>query len=251
AGKKLLILLDQFEQWLHSRKEDEQSELVQALRQCDGAHVQCLVLVRDDFWMAVTRFLAELEVDLVQGRNAAAVDLFPPRHAEKVLSAFGRAYGAIPADPAHERPEQREFIQQAIIGLSEDGKVICVRLAVFAEMMKARPWTPTALKAVGGASGVGVAFLEETFSASTANPAHRLRQHAARAVLQALPPEAGTDIKGHMQPRERLLEASGYAARPKDFQTLLRILDTELRLITPTEPAAEPDASARDTSALA
>jgi formylglycine-generating enzyme required for sulfatase activity len=213
------------------------------LRQCDGAHVQCLVLVRDDFWMAVTRFLAELEVDLVQGRNAAAVDLFPPRHAEKVLTAFGRAYGALPDNPVNDTPEQREFIQQAIAGLAEDGKVICVRLALFAEMMKARPWTPAALQAVGGASGVGVAFLEETFSAPGANPAHRLHQHAARAVLKALLPEAGTDIKGHMQPRERLLEASGYATRPRDFETLLRILDTELRLITPTEPESADPAS--------
>jgi formylglycine-generating enzyme required for sulfatase activity len=32
------------------------------------------------------------------------------------------------------------------------------------------------------------------------------------------------------------LEASGYANRPKDFDDLLRILDGELRLITPTDP---------------
>ncbi len=36
AGKKVLIVLDQFEQWLHARKEETNSELVQALRQCDG-----------------------------------------------------------------------------------------------------------------------------------------------------------------------------------------------------------------------
>src|SRR5262249_58628657 len=35
-GKKVLIVLDQFEQWLHARKEEEGSDLVQALRQCDG-----------------------------------------------------------------------------------------------------------------------------------------------------------------------------------------------------------------------
>ena len=36
AGKKVLIVLDQFEQWLHAKKEEEHTELVQALRQCDG-----------------------------------------------------------------------------------------------------------------------------------------------------------------------------------------------------------------------
>src|SRR5262249_19271404 len=92
-GKKVLIVLDQFEQWLHARKDEENTELVQTLRQCDGGRVQCIVMVRDDFWMAVTRFLTQLEIELLQGRNCAAVDLFPKRHAEKVLAAIGRAFG--------------------------------------------------------------------------------------------------------------------------------------------------------------
>ena len=92
------------------------------------------------------------------------------------------------------------------------------------------------LKEVGGTEGVGVTFLEETFSAATAPPEHRYHQKAARAVLKALLPESGTDIKGHMRSHAELLEASGYASRPKDFDDLLRILDGEIRLITPTDP---------------
>src|SRR5207248_1285128 len=65
VGKKVLIVLDQFEQWLHAKKEEQHTELVQTLRQCDGSRVQCVVLVRDDFWMATTRFMRELEIDLV------------------------------------------------------------------------------------------------------------------------------------------------------------------------------------------
>ena len=76
VGKKVLIVLDQFEQWLHAKKEEENTELVQALRQCDGGRVQCIVMVRDDFWMAVTRFMRELEIRLLEGQNSAAVDLF-------------------------------------------------------------------------------------------------------------------------------------------------------------------------------
>jgi serine/threonine protein kinase len=49
AGKKVLIVLDQFEQWLHAKKDEDNTELVQALRQCDGVRVQCVVMVRDDF----------------------------------------------------------------------------------------------------------------------------------------------------------------------------------------------------------
>src|SRR5262249_13900532 len=39
--------------------------------------------------------------------------------------------------------------------------------------------------------------------------------------------------------REQLLEAAGCARRPEEFTALLRILDTELRLITPTADISE------------
>ena len=236
SGKKVLIVLDQFEQWLHSKKEEQNTDLVQALRQCDGGRLQCIVMVRDDFWLAVSRFLRELEVRLIEGENSALADLFDQDHARKVLSAFGRAFGKLPEQAKDLSNDQKQFIQHSVAGLSEEGKVICVRLALFAEMMKGRSWTPETLAEVGGTSGVGVTFLEETFSASTAPPEHRYHQKAARGVLKALLPDSGTDIKGEMKSREELLEASGYASRPKDFDDLIRILDSEIRLITPTDP---------------
>jgi hypothetical protein len=77
--------------------------------------------------------------------------------------------------------------------------------------------------------------------ASTAPPQHRLHQKAAQAVLKALLPEVGTDIKGHMRSQEELLAASGYGSHPNDFADLLRMLDGELRLITPTDPEGQDD----------
>ncbi len=235
-GRKVLIVLDQFEQWLHSKAQAENTELVQALRQCDGGRVQCVVMVRDDFWMAVTRFLRDLEVDLVQGHNLAAVDLFETRHALRVLKAYGRAYQALPEEGREITKEQQRFLDQAVAGLSQEGKVICVRLALFAEMIKGKTWSPASLEALGGTEGVGVAFLEEMFSSPTANPKHRLHQKGARAVLEALLPDSGTEIKGHMRSYQELLEASGYVNRPQEFDDLIRILDGEIRLITPTDP---------------
>jgi serine/threonine protein kinase len=235
-GKKVLLVLDQFEQFLYAKKAEENTVLVQALRQCDGSRLQCLLMVRDDFWMAATRFLQELEVRLLEGQNSAAVDLFPIRHAERVLTAFGRAFGAWPEGDAGENDEPRRFVEQAVQGLAQDGKVNCVRLAVFAEMMKGKRWTPATLKEVGGTRGVGMTFLEETFSAATAPPAHRYHQKAARAVLRSLLPETDADIKGHMRSHAELLAASGYADRPDDFEELIRLLDGELRLLTPTDP---------------
>jgi serine/threonine protein kinase/formylglycine-generating enzyme required for sulfatase activity len=241
-GEMLLLVLDQFEQWLHAKRSEEDTELVQALRQCDGGRVQCVVLVRDDFWLAASRFLSDLEVDLVPGRNVALVDIFDRGHARTVLAGFGRAFGALPQAGQGLTKEQGAFLDQAIAGLAENGKVIPVRLALFAEMVKGKPWTPSTLKEVGGTEGVGVTFLEETFTTASANPKHRLHQRAAQAVLKALLPEAGTDIKGSMRSQQELQEASGYASRPKNFDDLLRILDSEIRLITPTDPEGKEDA---------
>src|SRR5262249_18301019 len=149
---------------LHGRAEGPDCELVQALRQCDGQHLQCLLLVRDDFWMAVTRFLRELEVRLVEGQNSAAADLFDTRHARKVLIAFGQAFGCLPADTAARTAEHERFLDQAVAGLADEGKIVPVRLALFAEMVKGRRWLPATLREVGGMEGIGVTFLEETFS---------------------------------------------------------------------------------------
>ena len=121
-------------------------------------------------------------------------------------------------------------------GLAREGKVVCVHLSLFADMVKGKPWLPATLKAVGGMQGIGASFLEETFCSAAANPKHRLHQRAACAVLGALLPESGTDIKGHMRSRQELLAASGYSARPQDFADLIHILDHETRLITPTTP---------------
>src|SRR5207253_4369994 len=118
AGKVLLVL-DQFEQWLHAKRSEQHTELVQALRQCDGEHVQCLVLIRDDFGMAATRFMNELEIRIVEGHNFATVDLFDPGHARKVLAEFGRAFGQLPASPAEPAPEQQRFLDQAVASLAQ------------------------------------------------------------------------------------------------------------------------------------
>jgi len=196
-GQKTLIVVDQFEQWLHVQASVEASELAAGLRLCDGAHLQCVLLVRDDFWVAVNRFMKDVGVRISEGDNSAL---------------------------------------QAISGLSQDGRVSPIRLALFCELFKGRPWTLASIKQVGGVAGVGVKFLEETFSSQTAPAEHRHHQKAARRVLKALLPEIGVGIKGNMQSFHKLLEESGYSQRPGNFGELLQILDRKTYLITPTDP---------------
>jgi serine/threonine protein kinase/formylglycine-generating enzyme required for sulfatase activity len=235
SGKKVVVVLDQFEQWLHGRAPDPNSELVTALRQCDGGNVQCVVMVRDDFAMAACRFMRDLETRIVEGHNFATVDLFDVDHARSVLARFGRAFGRLPAASSGLSREQKEFLAAAASGLAHEGKVVSVRLALFAEMVKAKPWVPATLDAVGGTTGIGINFLEEAFAGREANPEHHAHQAPARAVLRSLLPEAGTDIKGNMRSHAELFQASGCADRA-EFLDVLRILDGELRLITPTDP---------------
>ncbi len=144
---KVVIVFDQFEQWLHGHRDEEEAELMKALRQCDGERVQAVLLIRDDFWMAATRFMRQLEVPIVEGRNSVAVDLFDPLHARKVLWSFGRSFGRLPDREAELSGEQKRFLNEAVSELSQEGMVIPVRLALFAEMIKGRPWVPSTLKA--------------------------------------------------------------------------------------------------------
>jgi len=233
---KILLVIDQFEQWYQAKGAEPGTELAKALSECDGGRVQAIILVRDDYSMALYRFMAVIGVRQNQDQNFAVVDLFDLQHARKVLIAFGRGYGKLPDDPKEMTDAQNEFLDRTIKGLSQEGRVISVRLALFAEMLKGKPWTPETLKQVGGAEGVGVTFLEETFSAQTAPPWYRIHQKAAQAVLRALLPETGSNIKGNMRSYDELLVISGYGSRPNEFDELIRILNSELRLISPTEP---------------
>jgi len=245
-GEKVLIVLDQFEQWLHAKSGEENSELMRALRQCDGGRVQCLLLVRGDFWMAISHFLRQLEIPIREGENASAVDLFDLRHARKVLRIIGQAYGSLPQTDL--RDEHEQFLQMAVEGLSQDGKLIPVRLALFSEMIKGRAWTPATLKSIGGIEGIGTAFLEESFSSSTSPPRYRIHEKATRAVLQALLPDHETNLKGTRRSYADLIQAAGYEQRIDDFEDLLQILCRELRLVSPSDPEGDDLASSQRRS---
>jgi hypothetical protein len=242
-GHKVLVVIDQLDQWLADRPDLQATELVPALRQCDGVHVQALCLLRDDLWMHATRFMRDLEIDLVPDRNVAAVDLFDPRHARKVLVAYGRAYGTLPPPTDDLNKEQNAFLDHAIAGLAQEGRVVPIRLALFAKIMEREPWTPATLRKVGGIEGVGVNFLEATFSAPTASLRYRVYLSAARAVLRALLPVSEMTIRSQIRSERELQEVSGFVEHPGAFSELIRILDAELRLITTTDPAGASDSA--------
>ena len=235
-GSKVLIVLDQFEQWLQGHPSETDGELVRALRHCDGLGLQAILLVRDDYWMAITRFLRALEVRPVEGVNSSAVEQFDPQHAKRVLGEIGRALGRLPNEAS---PEQLQFLEEAVTELvALDGRVIPVRLTLFVETLRRRNWSSATLQELGGLEGSGVMFLEETFAASTAPPTHRVHQRAAQAVLRTLLPDPSSNLKGRLRPASVLRESAGYSDRPDEFAELIAILDNELRMVSAVNPSS-------------
>ncbi len=218
--QKVVLILDQFEQWLYAHPMMAGTVLLDALKQADGVRLQVNVMVRDDFWMAATRFFRELDIPLVERVNSGAVDLFDLQHAERVLKAFGYAFGRLELQKNEERSEQKRFITQAINETIGERQGYFGSPISFCEMMKSRTWKLETLKNVGGTSGLGATFLEESFSASSAPPSYRFHEKAAQQVLRRLLPSRVAEIKGHSVSRAELLEVSGYTTRPQDFELL-------------------------------
>ncbi|MGI9471146.1 MAG: bifunctional serine/threonine-protein kinase/formylglycine-generating enzyme family protein [Rubripirellula sp.] len=232
--RSLLLVIDQFEHWLLNCTPQQSDELAMTLRQCDGVTTKAILLVRDDFWVALGRFMTVVDIPLIQDINCSLVDLFDPAHAQKVLESFGRAHNRLPAEAMVE-PAHAQFLTQAVDDLTRAGKVYPVQLALFAEMLKGRPWVPETLDRLGGIEGIGTQFLEEAFEAEHTPVQRRIHTDAARRVLESLLPEAGMDVRNRFATRDELQQASGYAQTPEAFDDLLSILAGELRLISTTD----------------
>jgi serine/threonine protein kinase/formylglycine-generating enzyme required for sulfatase activity len=245
-GPKVVLILDQFEQWLYSHRLEEEGELLRSLRQCDGGRLQAILMIRDDFYLAAARLMNQIDVPIVTDQNFKLLDLFDSENASRVLVRFGESYGRFPQGSGSLSTDQQAFMKEVVDGLSEDNKIVSVRLSLLADMLKGREWVPSTIRSIGGLDGIGISFLEETFASSRADARHRMHLEAVRGILKALLPDLGTDIKGSMRSEEELLEASGYGNRREDFQDLLRILDGELRLLTPTDPEGHDSQSSRD-----
>ena len=82
---------------------------------------------------------------------------------------------------------QSRFLNDAVDNLQEEGKITPVRLSLFAEMFKHRPWTVDELESVGGVAGVGEQFLESTFGEETSTVEFRgARRQIVQAILEEI-----------------------------------------------------------------
>ena len=201
---KVLIVPDQFEQWLFGQRSAGRGAL-NALRQCDGERTQALLLVGDDFWTDLTRFFRNLFEDPPDWMAGTR-----PRSTSSTSNTRGRfcdlagagAWRAA-ADPAAFFPGYPEFS----IGPSRP----CRRTAgLFAyalfcwhrncsqiQALTPRPWPSWA-----GPGPYPAPRSSTRHSPLPAPPQNRLHRRAAQAVLRRLLPEGGVLIKGHVSSRQ-------------------------------------------------
>ena len=184
-----------------------------------------------------------------QGENFATVDLFDIDHAAKVLTKFGQAFGKLPANAGNLSADEQQFISQVAKGLAQEGKVVSVRLSLFADMVKGKSWKP----AHAWSKWAVRRELASTFWRKPLAVAKPIRVIACTRS----PPEAccapccrnwAPTSKATCARTLNCLNASGYQDQPADFADLLRILDGELRLITPTDPEGHDSQSKSDSN---
>ncbi len=230
--KPTLLVLDQFEQYLANTPLSLQHELVQSLRQCDGSGLKAILLVRDDFWNAISQFMHLLESSLSDQRNAMSLPLLNTQHAERTLEAIGRAYECLPPAPEPISDAQHSFIQLAVEQLSEEGTVVCVRLAMFAELMRKHAWDPKTISRLGGIDGAAMRYLEESFDAHTAPISHRSVAPICREILRALLPQLPAETKSFAKSKKALSDLVCQTESQVEFEQAIGVLETELRLIS-------------------
>jgi serine/threonine protein kinase len=232
SGGKLLIVVDQFERWLRANRAGDAKGLAAAFRQCDGEHLQALLLARDDCWSGASRFMRDVGCRIVEGENAAAVDPLDHRHARMILAAIGRAIGKLPEGETHFTDDQEMFLDRAISRAGEDGQILPIRLALLADVVKRQTWNEQSVSQLLPTKDIASAFLDEAFRATSAPPEFAVHAQAARLVLKRLLPPSGRNGAAPGPSYGDLLTESGYASRPFQFEALMQILTEELRLVS-------------------
>lgn len=250
-GDRLVLVLDQFEQWLSRHGDYSGQVLTEALRQCDGLRLQSLLLVRDDFWLSVSQFFHALQQRIEDRSNSMALPLLDERHARHVLESYGRAYGSLPPAGQPLARSQLRFIREAVRSVADQGRVICVHLSVFAETSRNREWDMGSWRAFGGWEGIGREYIAGVFNDPATPGFIRQNSGAAWRMLAPLLPTLDRSIRGPALTRQELMRASGMSRHENRFDQLLDFLQFSARLVSPIESSAsdgEPDGGPSDSA---
>ena len=236
AGRKLLVVFDQFEHFLQQSSESEDSSITRMLERLDGVHTQCILVIRDDFVLKLHRILERCSIPFSIGSNVQAVDTFDKKHARMVLEAIGRGHRCLPDSPQLNR-SQKNFLKRSIELLEFEGRIRPVDLALFTEMLKTREWKPSVLESISCLEVLGERFLDdisERLSKDARFDGVKVGE-ALSGILAALLPSCGSELKGASKTRDELVATQ--EAPSKQTKLLLEALDREERVIAPADSA--------------
>jgi hypothetical protein len=118
--------------------------------------------------------------------------------------------------------------------LAEGGRILPVHLSLFTEIVKRREWVEPTLGAIPPMVDIVGAYLEDSFAGTFALPEYRLHRKPACAVLRSLLPSPGRACGEGGRAYEDLVAISGYESDRNRFESLMRILTDELRIVSQT-----------------
>lgn len=237
---KFLFVIDQFERCLLGAAPAAPTGLQDALRQCDGKHLQVLLVVRTEYMPLAEQTLKAWGLAIEPGKNQGAVAPFAPEHAFQVLLRMGQAFRHLPEATVELKFDQKQFLHQVVDGLTEGGVVTPAYLGHFVRLARKLSWMPNTISQMGGLGGGGgimAAVMESVFDDPDGNPHFTRHATAARALVGKLLPPDGRRAQHVRRDRRELQEACGYHDRPDDFDALVQILDEDLRLLCMVPPA--------------
>ncbi len=234
---KVLFVFDQFEQYLINTHVDLEHVMVQAIRQCDGESLQAMILVRDEFWSEISQFMQMMELSLSDGFNASNHPLMNKVHAKRVLETFGRAYEMLPSFDSQLTAAQKTFIDTVIDGLAQDETVLCVRIAMFAELMKNYAWEIQTIHAFGGVEIAFSRFLTDAFHSQNSPMSRRSVANVCIEILRVLLPVDDRELKSASKSLSELASAANETMDSVRFTQSIRCLSFDLRIISPTANA--------------
>lgn len=229
GDRKVLLVLDRFEQWLCARAAVTSANLAEVLAECDGVQVQCLLVIREDFLRSASQLFTLLNVPLVEGENYRPMDVGGRLYARNLLRLMATACGVLPEDDAALSAEQEQVLDQAAQDLTVYGRLLPVNLAIFLEATRNAAWYPEMLRGPSGIFKLCLnlyqSYLDRTDRSTT-----------FRAILEALLPPPDVLMKMHSVRRDHLLQIAGLDKQPDEFDAMLDYLDRDLRVITPIDP---------------
>ncbi len=237
ANQKIVIVIDQFEQWLQGRQIDSDLELVQALRQCDGHSIQCILILRDDFYVDLSQFMRAVDASLNEEDNAMSVPEFTLEHAKTVLTKFG----TLLKKGGENDPEKNAFIDRGIELIQANGRIAPVWLSLFVEITKELPWNAETIGQLDDFKTLGQTYLQRRFDPDVCPRRYRSFIPAIKKLLEALLPERENNLKGQGLSLDELRDACEYQQKPERFSQLIEILDNELRIISPDQTTGPDD----------